>query len=138
MLHGVPTSFKKDSVPAAQAPSAAPALLPSCSGATLSPPPGRGAPGSHRAEDGHFTVPSSVWLALCPKRSGGLQGRVRSRGEEFPWKREVQDVSVWDPGTRKPAAGQRKEALPASLFPRSAPTPHVRQRPARGERTILL
>ena len=134
MLHGVPTSFKKDSVPVAHARLPLPPL-PSRSGPTL---PGGGGLLTHRAEDGHFTVPSSVWLALCPKRWGGLQGRVRSRGEEFPWKREVQDVSVWDPGTRKPAAGQREEALPAALFPRSTPAPRVRQRPARGERTILL
>lgn len=52
----------KDSVPAAHTRLPLPPL-PSCRRGHLPPLPG--APDTHRAEeDGHFTVPSSVWLAL--------------------------------------------------------------------------
>lgn len=64
VLHGVPTSSEKRSVPAAQAwlPRRP---LPSCRMAACP----SGAPGTYRAGDCHFAVPVSVWLPLCPKRS---------------------------------------------------------------------
>ena len=100
-----------------------------------------GAPGTHRAEDCHFTVPCSVWLLLCPKRWGGPQGRVRSSGEEFPWKREVQDVSVWDPSSRSKrlSTGKRPPWPPSpALSPPTAPLPGSCFRGlSRGSRTIL-
>lgn len=68
VLHWVPNSSEKSSVPAAQAglPLRVPALLQF----------GRlplGAPGTHRAEDCHFTMPGSVCV-LCAKRWGTVRG----------------------------------------------------------------
>ena len=96
-----------------QAPSAAPALLQR----GHSPPTPR--EGGLLAHTG-LRMATSLSPALSGLRSaqrpGGVQGRVRSRGEEFPWKREVQDVSVWDPGTRsrRLGKGKRPSRLPSA------------------------
>jgi len=82
----VPASSEKSSVPSKPTP-----------GFLCSP---RGAPGTHRAEDCHFTVPSSVWLPLCPKTSGRS-----SRAGAVRW----QGISLETGSTRRVSVGSQHE-----------------------------
>lgn len=136
MLHGVPTSFKKDSVPAAHArlplhP------LPSCSGPTLPPPPGRGAPDTQGC-GWPLHCPQLCLACALPKEIGrsSRAGAVQRRGISL----ETGSTRCVSMGSRHEKAGgwAKGRGPPGRLFPGSTPAPHVRQRPARGQRTILL